>query len=391
MASKIKVKIRSFGEDAMGAFKVAKQRLHNILHASEKDIEEDPITEKARTLHRGLIKAKVTQIEKDGEHASKITFSAPCPLYFSAGQYLTVSLKLGDKVATRPYSITSSPVQGKEGNVSILVKEKADEPFFSRYLNRDLKVGDELFLEVGLGDLTLNPIRDKAEILGVAGGVGIAPFLSMAKAINENESSPFRLTVLYGSRKQTDILASKEIASLESERVHFINVLSEEPDYPGEKGFITASLIQEYCDVTKVSFFLCGPHVMEEFVLKELSTLGVDIRHVRSECPASLPLPKTDAKTYLLKVHRGIELLELKAREDEPLIIALERAGIYVHSCCRSGKCGACRVEVISGEFEEDENDARRFYDVAYRYAYSCHAYPRSDMEIRIPIESFPA
>lgn len=383
--SKLKVKIKGFAEDAMGAIKAAKARFQKILHASEKDIEPDTVTSLARLLHPGMVEATVTKIEKDGVSASKITLSSDVSFYFQAGTYLTITAKVGDSIVTRPYSICSSPSLGKQGVVEILVKEK-EGGFFSTYLNHELAVGDKVHIEVGLGEFAYNPFRDHRHLICIAGGVGIAPFLSMGKYLKEQENPPFHMTVLYGSRKKEDILALKELKALESPTFKVIPVLSEEKDYEGEKGFITKEIIRKYLPDEPVSYFLCGPKAMQDFILKELTSLGVDIRKVRSECPASLAPLKEHAITYPLLVHRGEEIFSLRAREDEPIIVALERAGIYLHTRCRQGHCGACRIDVISGFFRVEGDDYRRHCDKEHGYAYACHSYPSSAMEVRVGI-----
>ena len=388
--SKLRVKIRNFGEDALGSIRAAKARFQKILHSSEADIEVDPITTLARTLHQGILLASVEDVISLGKNATKIVFPTAKPVYFSPGQYLTVTLLINESIVTRPYSIASSPSLGREGKVEIIVKE-IEEGILSSYLVHKLAKGDPVCLEIGLGEFVYNRFRDAPHIIGVAGGVGITPFLSMAKWLSEQENPPYDLTILYGSQDRRNILAKEELEALEGEHVHVVHVLSNDPLYSGEKGFITQEILQKYAPEGPVSYFLCGPRAMQDFVFGELEKMGVDLRRVRSECPASLDKAKGNVQIYELIVHQAECIYHINARDDEPLIVALERSGIYIRSCCRQGTCGACRAQVLKGDyFVPEENDGRRHADIEFGYVHACHCFPRSDMEIRVNASVLP-
>ena len=77
-----------------------------------------PINENAKKLHPDRQIMKVTDIaEHVGADAKTFTLSADSAAYFRAGQYLSVSLKIGESTVTRPYSISSAPSLAKTGNI----------------------------------------------------------------------------------------------------------------------------------------------------------------------------------------------------------------------------------------------------------------------------------
>ena len=53
-------------------------------------------------------------------------------------------------------------------------------------------------------------LRDAKHVVGLAGGSGITPFLSMAYALRDG-AEDFELTLLYGSRDEESILFKKEL------------------------------------------------------------------------------------------------------------------------------------------------------------------------------------
>ncbi|MBQ3878697.1 MAG: iron-sulfur cluster-binding domain-containing protein, partial [Oscillospiraceae bacterium] len=301
------------------------------------------------------------------------------------------------KIVSRPYSISSAPFEARKdpGYIEITVRRSKGDGFIADFVNDGLTVGTVIKGNIGLGQFYYEPLRDAHHIMALAGGVGITPFASMAKEIY-NGTMDAELTILYGSVASNDIILKDELAALESDRVHVVNVLSgDEPDWTGERGFLSAELIKKY---TKgdTSYFICGPQVMYRFLREEIKKLDVPARRVRFEvfgqakditAFAGYPVEKKD-ETYTVTVVRGIHKDEISAKANESLVVALERAGIRIETACRSGECGFCRTKVLSGEYYVcPENDGRRAADRDFNYVHACAAYPLSDMTIKIPIE----
>jgi ferredoxin len=72
------------------------------------------------------------------------------------------------------------------------------------------------------------------------------------------------------------------------------------------------------------------------------------------------------------------------AQADEPLLIALEKAGIAVENSCRSGECSMCRVKLLNGKVFQTSGAKIRQSDRQAGYIHSCAAYPISDIEIML-------
>ena len=168
-----------------------------------------------------------------------------------------------------------------------------------------------------------------------------------------------KLTVLYGSVRADDIVLKDELDAIEKAcpDVKVVHVLSDEPDWPGEKGFNTRELIEKYSE-GDVSYMFCGPLPMYTFVKKALDEMGVTGRRFRHDVvnnPAdvsTLPgYPRgTEQKTFTITVRRGIHEDVIEAKASEPVAVALERAGIAIDTHCRNGECGFCRSHLLAGE-----------------------------------------
>ena len=232
-------------------------------------------------------------------------------------------------------------------------------------------------------------------MVALAGGVGITPFASMAREIAHG-TLDMDLTILYGSVSSDDITLKDELDQLHSDKLHIVHVLSgDEPDWKGERGFLTAELIQKY-SAEDTTYFICGPQVMYTFLRGELAKMDIPKRRVRFEVFGQAkditkfpgyPMECKD-QTYELTVVRGIHEDVIPAKATESLVVALERAGIRIETGCRSGECGFCRTKVLSGSvYICPESDGRRGADRDFNYVHACAAYPTSNVRIKIPIE----
>jgi ferredoxin-NADP reductase len=394
------MKVKGFIKDVGGASRVTKARLRAFESASPLPVREDPIGNVAREWHPGKLELVVTQIRNASKTAKTVRFEkvggGKLPPFY-AGQFMVLDFPMGQSLISRPYSISSAPWQARQENgfVEITVRRSKGDGFICDYINDSVKVGDTFRGLIGCGQFYYEPLRDAKHVVALAGGVGITPFASMAREV-ANGTLDMDLTILYGSVSSDDITLKDELAALEGEHVHVVHVLSgNEPDWEGERGFLTAELIRKY-SAPDTTYFICGPQVMYRFLHGELAKLDIPKRRVRFEVfgqakdITSFPGYPMECKdqTYQLTVVRGIHEDVIPAKATESLVVALERAGIRIETGCRSGECGFCRTKVLSGSvYICPENDGRRGADRDFGYVHACAAYPTGDVKIRIPIE----
>ena len=393
------MKVKNLLKDVTGASRVTKARLNAFENASPSLETRDPIGEVSREWHPGRLSLKVTEIRPVGKTAKTIRLERcdgkKLP-FFYAGQFIAIELQIGTSYVTRPYSISSAPWEARAEHpfVEITVARSRGDGFVCDYIYEKLAVGDVLTGTMGCGQFYYEPLRDAHQVMALAGGVGITPFISMAKEITAGKLD-FDLTILYGSDTSDNILMKEELDALEGEHVHVVHVISgEDPDWKGERGFLSAELIRKY-SAEDTTYFICGPQVMYRFLREEFKKLDLPARRVRFEVfgsakditvYAGYPEEVKD-KTFSLTVVRGIHEDVIPARATESLVTALERAAIRIDTGCRSGECGLCRTKVLSGDFFiYPEGDGRRAADKDFGYVHACAAYPVSDMKIKIPI-----
>ncbi|MDO5328613.1 MAG: flavin reductase family protein [Coriobacteriia bacterium] len=400
----LKIKVGLIGLLDMLKFKnMGKDREATIDAASNADIKASfPINQNAKRLHpdyQDLVIDRIKDYPEAG--AKKFVFKRQGggnPANFRAGQYLSLKLEIDGSAVTRPYSICSTPHDAtRNGKVAVTVKTNPGG-FAADWMLNNFKKGDRVIASGPQGQFYYEPLRDAKNVVALAGGSGITPFLSMAGAIAEG-AEDFNLTILFGSRTLDSILFKTEldkVAKASNGKVKVVHILSDEEVEGYEHGFISADIIKKYAPKDEdYSVFICGPEAMYKFLEKEITKLKLPRRFVRREL---LGVTKDVANmkgykgnpdaTYKLKVHQGTKDYDLEAMANETLLVAIERAGIKAPSRCRSGECGWCRSQLESGKvFIPEDTDGRRFCDTEDNVIHPCATFPLSDCELTVPGE----
>lgn len=340
----------------------------------------------AKSLHPKEQKLVISRIEEHGNIAKSYYFKSETELaYFKAGQYLTFKLEIGNSVVTRSYSIASSPASALNGEYQITVKRIADG-FVSDYILDNWNVGDEVIAYAPEGNMTYCSLRDAKNIVAIAGGSGITPFLSLARAIDQGDED-CTLTLLYGCRTSNEILFKSELDLLaeKNEKINVIYVLSHSDEEGYEKGFVGADIIKKYAPEEKYSIFVCGPGGLYKFLETELPKLRIERKYIRFEVFSSGKKVDEEPKEFNITViNRGNESV-IKASSNETVLCAFERAGIEVPARCHTGECGFCRSKLVSGKvYIPEGEDKRRVADMQFNFIHPCCCYPESDLVIRI-------
>ena len=343
------------------------------------------------SLHPKELKLKVSEIMQ-ATPSTKVFRLVAAEGYlppFQAGQYINLCVELGGVRTSRPYSIASPPNQ--TGYYEIAVRAVQDG-FVSDYLLEKVRVGDEFVSSGPAGNFYHNPLFHGDDLVFLAGGSGITPFMSMIREVTDRGLNR-RIHLVYGSRTPDDVIYHGELSERAARHANFTYtlVISEpQPGYQGPTGFIDTPLIKKlHPDFPAAMFYLCGPEVMYAYCLGELEKMGIPRRRTRTEVfgppkdvtaqpgwPAGI---KADARFAVAVKGKGA----LQARAGEPLMAALERAGIVLPALCRSGECSLCRTKMLSGRVFQPAGVKLRKSDRQFGYIHPCMAYPISDLEIK--------
>ena len=366
-----------------------------------KELEMAKKTGKDISLERGTVQRKVDQYHPSVLHLTVSEIEPVSPIAkrirlvsdtgylppFEAGQYINVFCEIDGARTSRPYSLSSSAKQRAYYEITVAAVEGG---FVSGYLLRQLKVGDRLEANGPAGVFRYHPVFHSKRSVFLGGGSGITPFVSMIRtALESGEDRD--ITLLYGSRTEELAMYHGELAAFAEGHTnfHYTLILSDEEKEGMEHGFIDAERIRAHVpDILDCTYYMCGPAVMMEFCRKALDELQIPGRSIRREVfgtrrdiwnEPGWPEGMTGEELFQIKV--GDQTIE--AKSGESVLTALERGGLRVNVCCRSGECSLCRVQLVSGKVFTAQGALLRYADELFGYIHSCKAYPISDLELR--------
>lgn len=189
-------------------------------------------------------------------------------LQFLAGQYVNVALPNSNE--TRSYSFSSKP---NTGRCSFVVRN-VPQGKMSEYLSQHAKVGDFMSFTGPFGSFYLRPIQ--RPVLMLAGGTGIAPFLSMLQVLEEKGSDqPVRL--VFGVTNDFDLVELEKLDQLQATLPWFSYrtvVANPESTHP-RQGYVTHHIENEWLNAGDVDVYLCGPVAMVDAVRHWLSVENI--------------------------------------------------------------------------------------------------------------------
>lgn len=202
-------------------------------------------------------------------------------LAFDAGQF--VWLNVGHSpfsLHENPFSIASAPSQ--RPLVQFVIKEMGD---MTRHVG-DVTPGTVAYLDGPHGNLSLKGRRGQGIAL-IAGGVGIAPLLSIARDLRAG-NDPRPLILLYGNRVADQIVYGSELDELErGKSMQVIHALSEPPPgWDGLTGQIDRDMVAEvfgFDGAAEWLYMVCGPPAMLDTVEEALIALGIPPKQIVSE------------------------------------------------------------------------------------------------------------
>ncbi|TAL32957.1 MAG: 2Fe-2S iron-sulfur cluster binding domain-containing protein [Spirochaetes bacterium] len=307
---------------------------------------------------------------------------------FEAGQYINLFAEVAGVRTSRPYSISSAPSETAYYDVTVRAQQGG---FVSDHLLSRVKAGDRFEAAGPAGQFRYNPLIHGKELVFIAGGSGITPFMSMIREATDRGLDR-AMHLIYGNRVEGDIIFHNELKERAARHKNFTYtpVISEpSKGCVALTGFMSAELMKKVLSgVQGKNFFLCGPGALYDFCMPELGKLGVPENRTRREMFGA-PTDITADPGWPRGVKAGTRFsIKVKGKGDvsalahEPLLVSLERAGFTVPVLCRSGECSMCRVKLLSGKVFQPRGAHVRASDLKYGYVHSCAAYPIEDCEV---------
>jgi predicted ferric reductase len=192
---------------------------------------------------------------------------------FAAGQFAWFSFHRNPLPALdHPFSIASPPARLPE--IRILVKESGD---FTRDIG-GLAIGARAYIDGPHGNFTLHR-RHGDSILLVAGGIGIAPVLSLLGDLCDR-GDPRPITLIFAVRSEKVLICRDEIENLAARLDLRVSYVVDSPLAPstGRAAIVDLAMIRSAIRCPRPEqclAFLCGPTPMMLAVERHLSAVGI--------------------------------------------------------------------------------------------------------------------
>lgn len=385
---------KTIRETLLGTLEHGQEIMENIRvmrSVSGDKLPTDSVTRPAEALHPRQLRLVVQSVADTGRQAKVLRFVSEDGYLppFEAGQYINLFTQIGGVRTSRPYSLSSSPRQRAYYEITVA---RTRDGFVSDYLLDQVQPGDRFTANGPAGVFRYQSVFHSKKSLLLAGGSGITPMLSMIREILD-AGLDRDVILLYGCRSPEAALYHEELtgyaAAFSNFRYHLV-VSDPAEGWEGERGFLDEALIRRLApDFGERTSYICGPQVMNDFCKSALEAMGVPEKRIRREMfgarrdiqnEPGWPAGLTGDEEFTLTV----EGRKIPARSGESILTALERAGVRVNVCCRSGECSLCRVKLVSGQVFLARGMLRRFADEQYGYIHSCKAYPIGDVEIML-------
>ena len=198
-----------------------------------------------------------------------------------------------DETTIRAYSMANWP--GEKGIIMLNVRIASPPPRapegtppgkVSSYIF-NLKPGDKVTISGPYGEFFIKDTE--AEMVYIGGGAGMAPLRSHIFQLLKGLESGRKISYWYGGRSSRELFYVEEFRELEKKFPNFkLNIALSEPlpedNWTGYKGFIHQVLYDHYLKThaapEDIEYYICGPPMMLQAVLKMLDDLGVEKENI---------------------------------------------------------------------------------------------------------------
>ncbi|HEY2280546.1 MAG TPA: globin domain-containing protein [Streptosporangiaceae bacterium] len=242
-----------------------------MIAAAERDAEQSP----------PWWLAEIVAHETRGPDLAVFTLQPSQPVPYLPGQHISIQTPRWPRL-WRNYSVANAPRD--DGTLTLHVRA-VPGGLVSAALVHHVAVGDTLLLGAAAGAMT-GDILSNRDVLGLAGGTGLAPVKAIIDAMVGTPGAPHREIVLYhGARYEAELYDLADLRHLERNYpwLQIIPVVSEEAAPDAIFGTIP--------DVVGLSnwrdrdIYVAGPDPMIARTVSELKDRGAPEERIHYDCP----------------------------------------------------------------------------------------------------------
>jgi ring-1,2-phenylacetyl-CoA epoxidase subunit PaaE len=341
---------------------------------------------------------RVTEVVPETAEANSIRFEIPPDLReafaFRAGQHLTLRATLGGEEVRRNYSLCTAPAE-KDWMVTV---KRIGGGIFSNWVGDRLKPGDTIEVMAPHGSFTTEfAASNKRHLVGIAGGSGITPVMSLVRTLLREEPHS-RFTLLYGNRDSSSVIFLEALAGLKDKHLdrleiyHFLD--AEDQDIALFNGMLDRARCDEAIthlvpDAAGIDgWFICGPGPMMDSAEGALLDRGIARERIHIERFTADRPPEAVAREIaeLQNKAEGVTVsvtIDGRTRRvaftQGNILDSALASGLPAPFACKAGVCATCRAKVTSGKVEMAARYGLTDEEVADGYVLTCQSVPLGD------------
>ena len=340
---------------------------------------------------------RVVEVVPETSEANSIRLEVPSELRerfaFRAGQHLTLRTTIDGEEVRRNYSLCTAP---DEQDWMVTVK-RIGGGLFSNWVGDRLKAGDNVDVMPPHGSFTTEISGKPRHLVGIAGGSGITPVISLIRTVLKSEPNS-RFTLLYGNRDSSSVIFLDALAALKDkyldrfEIYHFLD--AEEQDIELFNGMLNrdrldAAIPALVPDAAEVDgWFICGPGPMMDAAEGALLDGNVPRERIHIERftadrpPGTVMREMADLQTQAEGASVAVTLDGRTRRVPFTagnILDSARAAGLPAPFACKAGVCATCRAKVIKGKVEMAVHYGLTDDEVADGYVLTCQSVPIGD------------
>ena len=227
-----------------------------------------PLPSTACKTGTGQFSATVNEVQPFGDAAYELVLDvAEAAPAFLPGQYVNISVPGSSQ--HRSYSFSSAP---GDGRMRFLIKQ-VPGGLMSSWL-QGASQGEPLQMTGPLGSFYLRAVT--RPLLFLAGGTGLAPFLSMLEVLARDGSTQ-PIHMVYGVTRDADLVLVERLQAyaLQIPGFSFSTCVADAQTGHERQGYVTHHLPAQALHGGNVDVYLCGPPPMVDAVQKHFQAEGI--------------------------------------------------------------------------------------------------------------------
>ncbi len=369
------------------------------------------------------VKDKVTTSlkvkKKTLETPSSFSFELEVPeklkndFQYSAGQFVTIFMKVNNEWISRSYSLCTSP--SFDPHFQITVK-RVKGGRGSNWLADQVSEGDTLDVTFPQGTFFQQlPNKENNFYFLFAAGSGITPIFSIAKEVLKTEPSA-QVFLFYSNRNEKEVIYKNLLEKMLKdfkERFHLTYMFSKpETSRLTLVGRCSALMAKNFVIENSEmagerQAYMCGPEGFMNEVEKGMKEAGLKNENIRKESFGGAPATPTQtsseappcnelnlddkivigddtplAPTKTIKAVINGESIEVVADKNTSLLESLIEAGQNPPYSCMNGACMACMAKVIKGRVYQDDPGILTEENIRSGETLTCQAKPLTETVI---------